>query len=129
MPQSDQVVRRDMLRGMLDALDGRGTQSVPKAWPGLYRQVASAADPSLRSVPVRLATIFGDQQAINRLAKRFSTILFRTNPPRSSAGLLQVSDGASIEMLHGLTAGVRHYKMKRFGPLPFETMHQLPMSC
>ena len=52
MPQSDQVVRRDMLQGMLDALDGRGTQSAPKAWPGLYLQVSSAADSSLSLIHI-----------------------------------------------------------------------------
>jgi len=105
MLQSDQVVRHDMLQGMLDALDGRGTKSAPKAWPGLYSQVSSVADPSLRSVAVRLATIFGDQQAINRLRK---TVVddSASDKDRHEAllALLQVSDGASVEMLHGLTA-------------------------
>ena len=106
MPQSDQIVRRDMLQGMLDALDGRGTQPAPKAWPGLYMQVSSAADPSLRSVAVRLATIFGDQQAINRLRKTVLDNSVSDKARREALqALLQVSDGASIEMLHGLTAG------------------------
>lgn len=105
MAQSDQVVRDDMLQGMLDALEGRKTQSVPKAWPGLYKQVSSAADPSLRSIAVRLATIFGDQQAISRLRK---TALDDSAPEKDRheafKSLLQVSNGASIEMLHGLIA-------------------------
>ena len=106
MTQSDQVVRRDLLQGMLGALDGRETQTSPKAWPKLYAQLSSAADPSLRSVAVRLATIFGDQQAINRLR---TTVLNESvaDKDRREAlqALLQVSDGASVEMLHSLISG------------------------
>ncbi|MFT5327287.1 MAG: putative membrane-bound dehydrogenase-like protein [Planctomycetaceae bacterium] len=105
MSQSAPVVRHDMLQGMLDALDGRETQKSPKVWPELYKQVSSAADPSLRSVAVRLATIFGDQQAINRLRKTVLDDAISDNDRREALqALLQVSNGASIEMLHSLTA-------------------------
>lgn len=104
--QPDPVVRHDLLRGMLDALEGRGTQTAPALWPQLYKQVSSAADPSLRSVAVRLATIFGDQQAINRLRKSVLDDSVSSNDRREALqSLLQVSDGVSIEMLHGLTTG------------------------
>jgi putative membrane-bound dehydrogenase-like protein len=104
--QTDQDVRHDMLQGMLDALDGRETQTAPKVWPILYKQVSSSADPSLRSIAVRLATIFGDQQAINRLRKTVLDDAVSDKDRREALqALLQVSDGASIEMLHSLTAG------------------------
>ena len=104
MSQSDQIVRHDMLQGMLDALDGRGAQSAPKAWPGLYQQVSAAADPGLRSIAVRLATIFGDQQAIQRMRQTaLDDSLSDKDRQEALQSLLQVSDGASVEMLHGLT--------------------------
>jgi putative membrane-bound dehydrogenase-like protein len=106
MTQSDQAARHDLLQGMLEALDGRGTQMAPKAWPKLFAQVSSAADPSLRSIAVRLATIFGDQDAIDRLRKTVLDESVSDKDRREALqALLQVSDGASIEMLHSLATG------------------------
>ena len=99
-------VRLDMLLGMLDALDGRGTQKTPKGWAGLYKQVSSSADPSLRSIAVRLATIFGDQQAINRLRKTVLDDNVSDSDRREALqALLKVKGGASVKMLHGLASG------------------------
>lgn len=103
--QLNPVVRHDMLHGLLDALDGRGSQQAPEAWPELYRQVSSASDPSLRSVAVRLATIFGDQEAINRLrATVLDNSAADTDRREALQSLLKVNDGVSVKMLHGLAA-------------------------
>jgi putative membrane-bound dehydrogenase-like protein len=101
----DETIRLDLLQGMLDALDSRGLQAAPASWSKLYRQVSSAEHPLLRSVAVRLAIIFGDERAIARLRE---TVLNPTDAAsdRSDAlrALLQVQDGAPIEMLHQLVA-------------------------
>ncbi len=102
----DQAVRRDMLHGMLDALEGRGIQNTPESWSAVYKQVSSAADPSLRSIAVRLATIFGDPEAIQRLrATALDDSAVEKVRRDALQSLLQVKGGASVRMLHGLVAG------------------------
>jgi len=99
----DETVRLDLLLGMLDALDGRGQQTVPKLWSELYSQVSTATDPALRSVAGRLAVLFGDKQAITRLRETALRQSGSAADRRSALlALLQVDSGASVEMLHQL---------------------------
>ena len=98
-------VRFDLLWGMLHALQPRGAQSAPDSWTPLYRQLSSSEDPALRSIAVRLATLFGDAQAIARLRQ---TVLSRDLPTRlrhdSLDALLQLDEGVTVAMLHDLVA-------------------------
>ncbi|MFP6764971.1 MAG: HEAT repeat domain-containing protein, partial [Planctomycetaceae bacterium] len=105
MRHPGQTVRHDMLRGMLDALDGQGTQTPPDAWPKLNRQISSATDPALRSVAVRLATMFGDQRAIRRLRETVLDQSAQDKDRRAALqSLLHVDKGTSVAMLHRLVA-------------------------
>jgi len=103
--QPSPAARLDMLQGMLDTLKGRGPLSTPPAWPALYRQVSSSADPALRSVAVRLATVFGDRQAIQRLQETALNPSAADNDRREALqALLHVDQGTSVRMLHRLAA-------------------------
>ncbi|MFV2068290.1 MAG: hypothetical protein ACC645_15065 [Pirellulales bacterium] len=99
----DPHVRFDLLQGMLDALGDRGSRSAPPSWQAIYDQIAESSDPALRSVAVRLATMFGDRQAIARLQQN---ALDDTAPPpdrrESLRALLQIDGGAPVSMLHQL---------------------------
>ena len=100
---SNQYVRLDFLLGMLDALDGSGSQTAPESWEALYRQVVASSNPTLRSIGVRLATIFGDKKAIAKLRQ---TALDRKAPANnrrdSLRALLQLDSGLPVSMLHEL---------------------------
>jgi putative membrane-bound dehydrogenase-like protein len=101
----DETSRLDLLQGILDSLDGRGRQTSPEAWSKLYPQVSSAEQPSLRSVAVRLAIIFGDKQAISRLRETALNQAEAASDRRNALrALLQVKNGAPVEMLHQLVA-------------------------
>lgn len=103
--QDQDDLRRDFLQGMLEALDGLGTQEAPPAWKQLYAEVATAADPRLRSIGVNLATIFGDKQAISNL-RRIVIDGHAADENRREAldSLLQLDDGVPVEMLHQLVS-------------------------
>lgn len=106
LSQQSKKVQRDMLQGMLDALDGNGKRAAPDSWQALYRQASSSDDSSLRSIAVRLATIFGDQQAIARLRKIVLSDNVAGDDRRNALRvLLQVEDGVSVDLLHELATG------------------------
>jgi putative membrane-bound dehydrogenase-like protein len=94
-------VRFDVLRGALDALEGQGNQTPPRCWPELYAQMSGNSDASSRSIAVRLATIFGDEQAIGKLRQT----ALNSNEPESERrdalrALLNLEDGVPVSMLH-----------------------------
>jgi len=101
----DERVRLDLLQGMLDALETRGDQRPPAGWVALYSQVTSSSNPMLRSVAVRLATIFGDKDAIAEL--RETTLDREAESDKRLASLralLKVNNGVPVPMLHELAA-------------------------
>ena len=99
----DDHVRFTFLQGMLDALGGKGGQPAPPSWPTVYAQVKTSANPSLRSIGIRLATLFGDLQAINHLR---DTVHHQTADPKlrreSLQALLKLEDAVPTDMLHDL---------------------------
>jgi putative membrane-bound dehydrogenase-like protein len=105
LDSSNKVVRLDFLIGMLDALDEAGSQQAPGNWDTLYRQVASSSDPLLRSTAVRLATIFGDRQAITKLRLTALDKKAAASDRRDSLrALLKLDNGVPVSMLHELVA-------------------------
>jgi putative membrane-bound dehydrogenase-like protein len=102
---TDDKVRLDFLEGMLDALDGTGGQPAPESWAFLYRQVKSNSNPTLRSIGVRLATIFGDKKSIAKLRQ---TALDKREPTAdrrdSFRALLKLDNGLPVPLLHELIA-------------------------
>ena len=100
--QNDKT-RLDLLQGMLEALDTRGGQIMPLSWQGLYTQIAASRDARLRSVAVRLASIFGDTTAISQLRQ---IVVDRTSLPRERSdalrALLKIDEGVPLAVLHEL---------------------------
>ena len=79
----------------------------PPTWAVLYRDALSTSKHSaLRSAAARLATLFGDQEAI---AQMRAVVLDRDRPldERRVAlrALLDVGDGVSVSLLHDLVRG------------------------
>jgi putative membrane-bound dehydrogenase-like protein len=99
-------VRADFLRGMLDALAEGGRRSAPPSWGRLYRRVSASDDSSLRSVAVRLATVFGDENAIAGL-RTAALDEQRPGSERRDAfrALLELEDGAPVPLLHAVVKG------------------------
>ncbi|MFP6618137.1 MAG: PVC-type heme-binding CxxCH protein, partial [Pirellulaceae bacterium] len=99
-----QQARLDFLQGMLDVLTQRGQQPAPSSWPALYRLAAASGDATTRSVAVRLATIFGDKQAIGQLQKTVLGVTAPVEQRREALGaLLKLEQAVSASMLHSLT--------------------------
>ena len=102
----EDATRFDLLTGMLAALQPRGAQTAPPRWQGLYREVAASPNAGLRSVAVRLATLFGDARALARLRQ---TVLDADEPVRrrrdALQALLRLEQGVPVAMLHKLVAG------------------------
>jgi putative membrane-bound dehydrogenase-like protein len=103
---ADEAVRLDILRGTLDALSERGPRTAPPSWERLYRQVSDSADPTLRSISVRLATFFGDQKAIADLrATALGEKLTESERRAAFRALLKLDEGVPVSMLHELVNG------------------------
>ena len=101
--QAQEAVRRDLLLGMLEALDGLGTQQPPQSWSRLYAEVNTAQDAKLRSIGVKLATIFGDKQAIRNLQTTvMDNAADEADRREALTALLQLEDGVPVKMLHKL---------------------------
>lgn len=101
--QQSETVRRDLLLGTLESLDGLGTQQPPQTWSRLYAEVTKAGDPQLRSIAVKLATIFGDKQAIRNLQNIVMDNNANDDDRREAlTSLLQLHDGVPVDMLHKL---------------------------
>ncbi len=103
---ADDATRFDLLAGMLAAVQPRGAQPAPQRWPSLYRELATSSHAGLRSVAVRLATLFGDARALARLRQ---TVLESAEPVRrrrdALQALLRVEQGVPVAMLHKLVVG------------------------
>lgn len=117
--QDQDDFRRDLLQGMFEALDGLGTQKAPTAWRQLYAEVAASSDPALRSIGVKLATIFGDKEAIRNL-QRIVTDQQAADEDRREAlnSLLQLNSGVPVKMLHQLVSedsGIRRDAIRALG--------------
>ncbi|MDE0736644.1 MAG: hypothetical protein OSB47_12520, partial [Pirellulaceae bacterium] len=96
--------RLDLLQGMLDVLVQRGQQPAPKPWPALYRLASASGDATTRSVAVRLATIFGDKEAIGQLQQVVLSSAAPIEQRRDALGaLLKLDKAVSASMLHSLT--------------------------
>jgi putative membrane-bound dehydrogenase-like protein len=100
-----EAVRLDLLGGALDALDERGQQTAPPTWDPLYRQVSASDDPRLRSIVARLATAFGDEQALADLRAKALGPQFPEEERRAAFHtLLKLEVGVTVSMLHDLVS-------------------------
>jgi putative heme-binding domain-containing protein len=96
--------RADYLQGALDALADRGNQKPPADWAELYKLTASSSNAAMRSTVVRLATIFGDKRAIDKLRSAVLDEKIAVEKRQESLqALLRVENGVPVSLLHDLT--------------------------
>ena len=105
LADGDESSQLDLLQGMLDGLEATGSHEAPPAWSRLYSQAASAENPELHSIAVRLATIFGDKEAIAKLRQAVLDKESQAETRRASLlALLKVESGMPVSTLHQLAA-------------------------
>jgi putative heme-binding domain-containing protein len=60
----DAEVQQDVLRGMVEALQGRRQLRAPEGWSKVYRKLAGSDRPEVREMVLQLSVLFGDPQAL-----------------------------------------------------------------
>ncbi len=63
----DDIVRRELLAGMEQGLEGQRTVPLPMGWPRAYAKLQQSSDPAVRDHAVRLALVFDDPMALSAL--------------------------------------------------------------
>lgn len=95
--------RADVVAGMLLALENSGRHTAPPSWDRLYTAVQRDASPQLRSLGVRMATVFGDPVALKQLrATVFDDSVPEARRRETLEALLRVNQGVTAAMLHRL---------------------------
>lgn len=103
LEESKASVVRDLVVGMQQCLQGRGSRQAPAEWNRLFARLKVMADPQLRSAAIQLATIFGDKAAISELRNKMKDISQPATARRAAfQSLVQLADGVSIDLLHQL---------------------------
>ena len=69
MQMERRVVQRDVLRGLLTALEGLGQAPAPGGWSDAYAKLSRSADAEVRGRALVMAGIFGDRQALASIQK------------------------------------------------------------
>jgi putative membrane-bound dehydrogenase-like protein len=59
----DQDLERDVARGVFASLDGRRDVKQPQAWRDAYPLLMSNSDKAVREIAIKLALLFGDEEA------------------------------------------------------------------
>ena len=110
--QKDPKVTKGFLSGALAALELEGSYPATASWPSLYQRLSDHSDSEIRTLAVRLATIFGDDLAIKRLqetvSERGAGIQARRN---ALEALLKIESGVPFSLLHQLieeSSALRH---------------------
>jgi putative heme-binding domain-containing protein len=60
-------VQRDILEGMIEALQGRRHVREPEGWSAVHRKLRASPDAGVRDRAMRLSVLFGDPQALAEL--------------------------------------------------------------
>ena len=68
----DPAVRRDLLRGMHKAIEGRRRVPMPRGWRAVYPRLAKSPDAEVRRRARLMGVIFGDQVVIGTLNRLIS---------------------------------------------------------
>lgn len=63
----DQALQRDVARGVFASLDGRRDVQQPAAWSKCYPLLVGNANADVRDIGIKLALLFGDEQATAHL--------------------------------------------------------------
>jgi putative membrane-bound dehydrogenase-like protein len=67
LSSSDEGVRRDVLRGMYEAFQGRSGLALPEGWADVRRRLAGSESGEVREKVQLLSVLFGDKEAIAAL--------------------------------------------------------------
>jgi putative heme-binding domain-containing protein len=101
--KTDAGVQRDVLRGLLAALEGWREARAPDGWSAAYARLARSPDPEVRGRALTLAALFGNRQARGSL---YRTILDPRAPTAERQDalltLLSVRDPALLPRLRDL---------------------------
>jgi putative membrane-bound dehydrogenase-like protein len=103
--ETDADVQRDVLRGLLTALEGWRDVPMPDGWPGAYARLARSPDPEVRGRALVLAAHFGDRQARGSL---YRTLTDAQAAPADRQDalltLLSIRDPALLPRMRALVA-------------------------
>lgn len=103
LSDTDDTTRRDILRGMREALRGRKKVTGPTNWSLAYTKLKRSDNPEVRELALSIAVQFGDQEAISdlRLIVMSTTA---TAKERSAAldSLVGLAQPDLPPLLHGL---------------------------
>ena len=100
---SEVVLLKGFLSGMLAALESQGSVVAPSGWASLNERIANHSDVELRSLGVRLSTIFGDKTAIESLQSKLTdNTASASDRLRAFAALIKIDQGVSVAELHRL---------------------------
>jgi putative membrane-bound dehydrogenase-like protein len=69
LTDSPDAARRDVLRGMYEALQGRRNVAAPEGWSAVYRKLAGSDNAEVREKVLQLSVLFGDPLALAALRK------------------------------------------------------------
>lgn len=96
----------DILTGLHDGIEGKNSLTVPDGWKSVYKSLRDSKNADIRSVAVRLATMFGDEEVIASLR---NTVLDKTANKESRLTAFQslapIKTGLAAEHLHELVQG------------------------
>lgn len=103
LEDTDSAVVKDLVVGMQQCLQSRGSRNTPAEWNRLFGRLKVTADPELRSAAIQLATVFGDKAAIGDLRNKMLDVGQSAKARRSAfQSLVQLANGVSIDLLHKL---------------------------
>jgi putative heme-binding domain-containing protein len=71
-PRAEVAFRRDVLRGVQEALAGRRQVPMPSGWGDQFAQLTKDADPEVRERALALGALFADKQALAALRRTLS---------------------------------------------------------
>jgi putative membrane-bound dehydrogenase-like protein len=83
---SDPVLQRDVLAGILKALEGRRQEPMPKEWPAANARLAESKSAEVREQALLLGAVFEDDGALVALRK---IVTDKTAPQASTQSALQ----------------------------------------
>ena len=92
---TDSNVRRALLKGMLNGLEGRRDVPVPNGWSELNIELAKNDDVTIRELAAQLSQIFGDPKAIENALRKLRDPKEEASQRR--AALVSLLDQKNIE--------------------------------
>lgn len=102
---SDDEVRKDLLSGVLEALEGRRRVLAPQAWSAVYASLTASQARDVREQATLLALVFGDQKAYASMRKAtMDAGLPQAERRKALEALVQQKDNAARGLAEKLMA-------------------------